>query len=217
MPDQPSPIAPEALSAILRDPSSPMYPTQITVFCDHCGREHTGDYLVSDDMDRAERLAVARKHLADNEGWKHDKFGDDFCPEHASGETPKQATEAQPGTESPCSVPDSCEDGELCDRHETERAHAEGEHAFCGVTCEVEFPTEMLRNTTIAGGIPGTAGMLDELLRRAATQPVRPVLAIVSAWCVESNDTGGIDAGDLAWRLEQAGYPLPDTTEEIGR
>ena len=36
------------------------------------------------------------------------------------------------------------------------------------------------------------------------------VLGIVSAWCVESNDVGGIDAGDLAWRLEQAGHPLPD-------
>ncbi|MGW3308155.1 hypothetical protein ACWDG9_16395 [Streptomyces sp. NPDC001073] len=34
-------------------------------------------------------------------------------------------------------------------------------------------------------------------------------LRIVSEWCIESNDCGGIDAGDLAWRLEQAGYRLP--------
>ncbi|MCZ1006366.1 hypothetical protein [Streptomyces lydicus] len=49
------------------------------------------------------------------------------------------------------------------------------------------------------------ARLLAELQRNAT----RPVLEIVSAWCVESNDIGGIDAGDLAWRLEQAGYPLP--------
>lgn len=36
------------------------------------------------------------------------------------------------------------------------------------------------------------------------------ILEIVSAWCIEANDVGGVDAGDLAWRLEQAGYPLPD-------
>ncbi|MFE6903822.1 hypothetical protein ACFVFJ_44575 [Streptomyces sp. NPDC057717] len=57
--------------------------------------------------------------------------------------------------------------GEPCDRHETEQAHAEGEHAFCGVTCEAEFPTETLRNGILAKGYPGTAGMLNELLRRA--------------------------------------------------
>lgn len=36
------------------------------------------------------------------------------------------------------------------------------------------------------------------------------VLRIVSAWCVEANDVGGVDAGDLAWRLEQAGFRLPE-------
>ncbi len=75
----------------------------------------------------------------------------------------------QPDVRTPCSVPNGCDpDGDLCDQHETERAHAEGEHAFCGVTCEVEFPTEMLRNFILAKGYPGTAGALDELLRRAA-------------------------------------------------
>lgn len=83
MTHQPAPISPEALSAILRDPADPRYPAQITVFCDHCGRKQTGDYLVSDTMTRAERLAVARKHLVENEGWEHDEDGDDFCPEHA--------------------------------------------------------------------------------------------------------------------------------------
>lgn len=75
-----------------------------------------------------------------------------------------------PEVRTPCSEPDACDPatGEPCDRHETERAHAEGEHAFCGPTCEVEFPSEQLRNFILAKGYPGTAGMLDELLRRAA-------------------------------------------------
>lgn len=37
------------------------------------------------------------------------------------------------------------------------------------------------------------------------------VLGIVSAWCVEANECGGVDATDLAWRLKQAGHQLPDT------
>lgn len=49
--------------------------------------------------------------------------------------------------------------------------------------------------------------MADELRGSLAA-----VLRIVSDWCAEANSTGGLDAGDLAWRLEQAGYPLPDTT-----
>lgn len=50
----------------------------------------------------------------------------------------RMADEAQPGTEArtPCSVPNPCEDGELCTTHEKEQAHAEGEHAFCGDECE---------------------------------------------------------------------------------
>ncbi|MEU1800839.1 hypothetical protein [Streptomyces sp. NPDC019937] len=84
MTDQPASISPEALSAILRDPDDPRYPSQITVFCDHCGHEDTRDYLVSEDMTRQERLAVARQYLVANEGWECDPDGDDFCPVHAS-------------------------------------------------------------------------------------------------------------------------------------
>ncbi|MFJ3097386.1 hypothetical protein [Streptomyces hydrogenans] len=85
MTDQPaSSLTAEVVSAILRDPDSPLYPTQITVFCDHCGREATRDYMVSDSMTSTERLAAARTHLAQNEGWQHDEDGDDFCPEHAA-------------------------------------------------------------------------------------------------------------------------------------
>lgn len=86
MSDQPTqPLTPQIVSAILRDPTSPLYPSQITVFCDHCGHEATRDYMVSEHMTRAERLGVARKHLVANEGWQHDEeTGDDFCPEHAA-------------------------------------------------------------------------------------------------------------------------------------
>ena len=40
------------------------------------------------------------------------------------------------------------------------------------------------------------------------------VLGLVSDWCTEANEVGGVDAGDLAWRLQEAGYPLPDDEDE---
>ncbi|MFF5842157.1 hypothetical protein ACFY74_11890 [Streptomyces massasporeus] len=76
-----------------------------------------------------------------------------------------QPTQPQP---TPCSTPNPCEDGELCATHEEQQAHAAGEHDACGITCEVQMPTAPMRNSIVAHGIPGTAGMLDELLRRAA-------------------------------------------------
>lgn len=36
------------------------------------------------------------------------------------------------------------------------------------------------------------------------------VMGIVGEWCVEANDVGGVDATDLAFRLDAAGYRLPD-------
>jgi hypothetical protein len=80
----PTPLSPDEVNAIVRDMDDPRYPTQITVFCDHCGRERTGDYMVREGMTSTERLAVARQHLVDNEGWEHTDDGDDFCPEHAA-------------------------------------------------------------------------------------------------------------------------------------
>lgn len=68
----------------------------------------------------------------------------------------------------PCSQPNPCEDGEPCDVHEVERAHAEGEHELCGVTCAAQYPTEELRNFILHRALPGSPAMLDELLRRAA-------------------------------------------------
>lgn len=50
--------------------------------------------------------------------------------------------------------------------------------------------------------------LLAELDR--ARGALREVLGIVTDWCVEANDCGGVDATDLAFRLEQAGHPLPD-------
>ncbi|MGW1436809.1 hypothetical protein ACWD7M_16360 [Streptomyces griseus] len=54
------------------------------------------------------------------------------------------------------------------DRLEAERLHAAGDHKHCDETCEVERPSDHLRNFIVAKGYPGTAGALDELLRRAA-------------------------------------------------
>jgi hypothetical protein len=49
-----------------------------------------------------------------------------------------------------------------------------------------------------------------EIDRRDLLAAFDGVLQIVSDWCVEANNVGGVDAGDLAWRLEEAGYPLPE-------
>lgn len=59
-------------------------------------------------------------------------------------------------------------DEERTDRLETERNHATGNHEYCGLTCETEFPSEALRNAILCRAIPGSARMLEELLRRAA-------------------------------------------------
>ena len=76
-------VPPDIVNAIIRDPDSPLYPSRITVFCDHCGVQDTGEYMVSEQMSRVERLAVARRHLVANKGWEHTDDGDNFCPEHA--------------------------------------------------------------------------------------------------------------------------------------
>jgi hypothetical protein len=54
------------------------YPCATTVFCDVCGIEHTGDYIVSDEIDGPTRLGYARKHVA-TLGWSCSRAGD-FCP-----------------------------------------------------------------------------------------------------------------------------------------
>lgn len=56
--------------------------------------------------------------------------------------------------------------------------------------------------------VPGDR--LVELSEAAGRLP--EVMRIIRDWVTEYNDVGGIDAGDLVWRLEQAGHPLPDET-----
>ncbi|MGV9427127.1 3'-5' exonuclease [Streptomyces sp. NPDC003656] len=75
----------------------------------------------------------------------------------------------QGATESrtPCSDP-PCGDGLLCDEHEEEKHHAEGQHEYCGPRCETVFPTDLLRNTILHSALPGAKNMLAELERRAA-------------------------------------------------
>lgn len=52
--------------------------------------------------------------------------------------------------------------------------------------------------------------------RQKAEKGLTDVLGIVSAWYVEANDSGGMDVDALAWRLEEAGYPLP-ADDEVSR
>jgi hypothetical protein len=79
-------LAPDIVTTIVRDMDDPRYPTRITVYCDRlgCGVENTGEYMVREGMTSTERLAVARTHLVQNEGWQHTADGDDFCPAHAA-------------------------------------------------------------------------------------------------------------------------------------
>lgn len=65
-----------------------LYPTAITVFCDRCGVKNTGDYIVTDAIDRAERLALARTHVS-TLGWSCDTTGD-FCPDCRPADTGKE-------------------------------------------------------------------------------------------------------------------------------
>lgn len=85
-------------------------------------------------------------------------------PSERSGEAQQPETARTPCSDPPCDEAP----GQPCAQHEEEQAHAEGEHAQCGPTCEVQFPTEQMRNFILSKGYPGSAGMLDELLRRAA-------------------------------------------------
>lgn len=94
MTDQPNTLTPDQVNAIVRDMDDPRYPSQITVFCDHCGTEFTGEFMVSEEMTSTERLAVARRHLVQNEGWEHTDDGDDFCPEHAGTNAKQQLSTA---------------------------------------------------------------------------------------------------------------------------
>jgi len=83
-PDQPgtaaAPLPPFVVSAILRDPDGPLYPSKIVVFCDDCGTEVAGEFMVSTEQTSAQRLEVARAHFR-TQGWQCDRSGD-YCPTH---------------------------------------------------------------------------------------------------------------------------------------
>lgn len=81
-PDQPSttpaPLPPSVVSAILRDPDSPLYPSKIVVFCDDCRTEVASEFMVSTEQSSAQRLEVARAHFR-TQGWQCNEAGD-LCP-----------------------------------------------------------------------------------------------------------------------------------------
>ncbi|MFF4177631.1 hypothetical protein [Streptomyces sp. NPDC001750] len=60
-------------------PTGQRFPCGLGVFCDTCGAEWRGDFVVTDTMTNAERLAVVRDHVRAELGWQCDDTGD-FCP-----------------------------------------------------------------------------------------------------------------------------------------
>jgi hypothetical protein len=64
------------------DEDGDSYPTEIVVFCDGCGTERAGDYMVTDNDDSATRLGYARTALAAR-GWTI-TITADLCPECAA-------------------------------------------------------------------------------------------------------------------------------------
>ena len=55
------------------------------------------------------------------------------------------------GFTTPCSEP-PCDAPEICARHDEEIAHRTGQHEYCGITCEIQMPTEMLYNSVSLTG-----------------------------------------------------------------
>lgn len=97
----PAPLPPELVSAILRDPTSPYFPTQIGVFCDDCGVIETADFMVHEDMTKEERLGVARKHLVETKRWTCTPEDGDLCPACAAA----ARSEEQPAACGKCKTP----------------------------------------------------------------------------------------------------------------
>jgi len=68
-----------ALAAVEQKTGSVAFPSEITVFCDFCGIEHSGDYIVTEADNSETRFGFARAHLK-TLGWVY-KDGLDLCPE----------------------------------------------------------------------------------------------------------------------------------------
>lgn len=92
---QPGLITPDNAPRLadLNDDNAP-YPSQITVFCDNCGVEHTADYLVPADATKAGRLGIARAHLR-TLGWICNLIGD-YCPRCVAAPTRDAIAEYSP-------------------------------------------------------------------------------------------------------------------------
>ncbi|MDT0432780.1 hypothetical protein [Streptomyces salyersiae] len=69
-----------ALAATGRPAAEEGYPCGLGVYCDTCGTEWRGDFIVTDTMSKAQRLDVVRNHARTELGWQCDAAGD-FCPE----------------------------------------------------------------------------------------------------------------------------------------
>lgn len=91
------------------------------------------------------------------------------------------------------------------DLAELTQARQHGAYTFCAQLIGHVTVAEFAKKISEKRGAIATA--------RAAQTALAEVLRLVSAWCVEANENGGVDAGDLAWRLEQAGHQLPDEDE----
>jgi len=90
------------------------YPAQIVVYCDGCGVEEVGDYVVSEEMTQLERIACARRCL-NPQGWSCTEESD-LCPSCS-------ALDERPRTEADCRC--SIGGGEECP------CEADGEDGLC--------------------------------------------------------------------------------------
>ncbi|XMN09344.1 hypothetical protein ACK8N7_26540 [Streptomyces griseobrunneus] len=72
-------MAKEGLGAEDDTPTGQKYPCGLGIFCDTCGTEFRGDFIVTDTMTKAERLEVIRNHVRTKLGWQSDETGDN-CP-----------------------------------------------------------------------------------------------------------------------------------------
>lgn len=73
---------PTEVAAIVRaaaNDEGERYPCALGVFCDRCGEDWSGDFIVHTGMTQTDRFAVVRGHLVEHEGWQCDADGD-LCP-----------------------------------------------------------------------------------------------------------------------------------------
>ncbi|PBC71536.1 hypothetical protein BX265_6146 [Streptomyces sp. TLI_235] len=63
----------------LVEDSDEKYPCQLGVYCDNCGTEWSGDFVVSDRDSKPERLEIVRRHARNKLGWSCGEAGD-YCP-----------------------------------------------------------------------------------------------------------------------------------------